>query len=163
MTRSLLIPYRLPILYNDDPWLLQHRSGRQTIKWQFEEKKSSRGSVIYIYNHKADVLACVNIFDRRNEKSRKADWLAEEINPYLNTTNEYKFVIDKTKPPIFTVYCDSEYTGDRSDRKSTTGTLFKGRNNIFTWSSKEQGCAALSSTEAEFAANLVPRKNYSGF
>src|SRR6185312_8970503 len=49
-------------------------------------------------------------------------------------------------------YSDSDYTGCKVDKKSTTGTCqFLGRSLVF-WSSKKQNSVALSTAEAEYVA-----------
>lgn len=55
------------------------------------------------------VSTCVNILGWRNEKLMEADWLAiEKVIRYINTTRYYKFLFDKSKPPILTEYYDSD-------------------------------------------------------
>ena len=49
-------------------------------------------------------------------------------------------------------YCDADWAGDKVDRKSMTGYLFKLGNSIITWKCKKQQTIALSSTEAEYMA-----------
>ncbi|GKG06173.1 putative ribonuclease H-like domain-containing protein, partial [Tanacetum coccineum] len=49
-------------------------------------------------------------------------------------------------------FCDSDYAGSHSDRKSTTGGCqFLGRRFI-SWQCKKQTIMATSSTEAEYVA-----------
>src|SRR5207244_12282259 len=49
-------------------------------------------------------------------------------------------------------YSDSDYTGCKVDRKSTTGTCqFLGRSFV-SWSSKKQNSVTLSTAEAEYVA-----------
>jgi hypothetical protein len=49
-------------------------------------------------------------------------------------------------------YSDSDYAGDRVDRKSTSGTCpFLGRSLVY-WSLKKQKCVSLSTAEAEYIA-----------
>ena len=49
-------------------------------------------------------------------------------------------------------YSDSDYAGDRVDRKSTSGTChFLGRS-LVCWSSKKQSYVSLSTAEAEYIA-----------
>ena len=49
-------------------------------------------------------------------------------------------------------YTDSDWAGDKVERKSTSGgCLFLGRS-LVSWSSKKQNCVSLSTTEAEYIA-----------
>ena len=49
-------------------------------------------------------------------------------------------------------YSDSDYAGDKVDRKSTSGTCqFPGRS-LVSWSSKKQNSVSLSTAEAEYIA-----------
>lgn len=47
-------------------------------------------------------------------------------------------------------YCDADWGGDLSDRKSTTGYCFIFFNCLISWCSKKQGTVSISSTEAEY-------------
>jgi hypothetical protein len=49
-------------------------------------------------------------------------------------------------------YSDSDWAGDRDDRKSTTDYLYLLGSTPITWRSQKQPCIALSSTEAEYVA-----------
>jgi hypothetical protein len=51
-----------------------------------------------------------------------------------------------------TSYTDSNYAGDRDDRKSTGAYVFTLAGGAITWSSKRQGCTASSTSEAEYMA-----------
>ncbi|GBN11222.1 Retrovirus-related Pol polyprotein from transposon TNT 1-94 [Araneus ventricosus] len=53
------------------------------------------------------------------------------------------------KEPILTAFCDTDWANDKSDRKSTSGNVFKLGNSTIQWVSRCQNCVALSSTEAE--------------
>ncbi|GBM94622.1 Retrovirus-related Pol polyprotein from transposon TNT 1-94 [Araneus ventricosus] len=61
------------------------------------------------------------------------------------------------KEPILTAFCDADWANDKSDRKSTSGSVFKLGNSTIQWMSKRQNCVELSSTEAEYvsAANTA--------
>ena len=49
-------------------------------------------------------------------------------------------------------FSDSDYAGDKLDRKSTSGFLFFLGPNLITWSSQKQQIVSCSSTEAEYVA-----------
>ena len=49
-------------------------------------------------------------------------------------------------------YLDSDYTGCKVDRKSTSGTCQFLRRSLVSWSSKKQTCVALSTAEAKCVA-----------
>ena len=47
-------------------------------------------------------------------------------------------------------YCDVDYTGDRIERKSTSGACQFLENALISWSCRKQNTIALSTTEAEY-------------
>ena len=49
-------------------------------------------------------------------------------------------------------FSDSDYAGDKNDRKSTSGFLFFYLGCLVSWNSSKQDVVALSSTEAEYIA-----------
>ena len=55
-------------------------------------------------------------------------------------------------------YSDSDWAGDREDRKSTSGYIFMLNNGPISWCSKRQKTVALSSTEAEYMALTLAAK-----
>ncbi|GBN12713.1 Retrovirus-related Pol polyprotein from transposon TNT 1-94 [Araneus ventricosus] len=117
------------------------------------------GALLYIATvSRPDIAVAVNILSRRNEKPRERDWNAvKRIIRYLKTTAELKLIINVDKEPILTAFCDADWANDKSDRKSTSGSVFKLGNCTIQWMSKRQNCVALSSTEAEYvsAANTA--------
>lgn len=66
----------------------------------------------------------------------------------------YFFYYKKEGEEIET-YSDADWGGNKSDRKSISGsvTLYKG--NIISWFSRKQSCVALSTTEAEYVAAAI--------
>lgn len=71
---------------------------------------NAMGALLYVSTvTKLAVSTCVNILGWRNEKLMETDWLAiENVIRYINTTKYYKFLFDKSKPPILTEYYDSD-------------------------------------------------------
>ena len=55
-------------------------------------------------------------------------------------------------------YVDADWGSDVNDRKSTSGYMFKLAGGAVSWSSKKQGCVALSSTKAEYVAGAHTAK-----
>jgi len=67
-----------------------------------------------------------------------------------------KFVVDGQVifAPVLhvSVFCDADWAGDHTDRKSTSGYLVRINNNTVSWSAKKQNTISLSSAEAEYMA-----------
>nr|XP_016477942.1 PREDICTED: uncharacterized mitochondrial protein AtMg00810-like [Nicotiana tabacum] len=59
-----------------------------------------------------------------------------------------------SRPDIIFIVCfsDADFAGDRTDRKSTSGTCQLLGNALIFWHSKKQNYVALSTTEAEHLA-----------
>ena len=55
-------------------------------------------------------------------------------------------------------YSDSDWAGDKEERKSTSGYVFMLNNGPISWCSKRQTTVALSSTEAEYMALTLAAK-----
>jgi len=51
-----------------------------------------------------------------------------------------------------TAYCDADWGGDKTDRKSTTGYCVYMNDNLITWNTQKQQTVALSTAEAELMA-----------
>ena len=49
-------------------------------------------------------------------------------------------------------YCDADWAGDTTDRKSTSGFVIKLNGGSVSWASKKQSCVSLSSAESEYYA-----------
>ena len=59
-------------------------------------------------------------------------------------------------------YSNSDWVGDKVDRKSTSGGCQFLGCSLVSWSSKKQSCVSLSSTEAEYVAAVVVVLNFYG-
>ena len=49
-------------------------------------------------------------------------------------------------------YNDADFASDKTDYRSTSGSIFFFHENPVSWSSKKQTCTELSTTEAEYVA-----------
>lgn len=110
------------------------------------------GALLYIATiSRPDITAAVNILSRRNEKPRQQDWnAAKRVIAYLYSTKELNLTISTNEPPTLKCYADADWAGDKSDRKSTSGSLYTLGSVPIQWTSRKQNCVALSSAEAEF-------------
>jgi hypothetical protein len=70
---------------------------------------------------------------------------------YLFGTRDYGLVIGGTGESSLIAYSDSDWGGD-VDRKSISGPLHYFDENLVHWTSKKQGCVALSTVEVEYLA-----------
>src|SRR6185312_4391422 len=81
---------------------------------------------------------------------------ANRVIRYLSTTSEFCLIFGQYSSNINSnkveAYCDSDWAGDRSDGKSTTGCVIRFNGDVMNWVSKKQTSVALSSAEAEYIA-----------
>ncbi|KAG5884934.1 hypothetical protein JTB14_009826 [Gonioctena quinquepunctata] len=119
-------------------------------------KWSAIGALLYLsVNTRPDICVATSILGRNVSDPYTYDWSEEErIMKYLNETIDMEIKLGKISSDIdediLYGYADADWAGDRSDRKSNSGYLFKFMGAMFDWRCKKQTCVALSSTEAEF-------------
>ena len=80
-------------------------------------------------------------------------WIAaKRVLRYLQFTKTMKIVYDGNCDLILQGASDADWSGDASDRKSTTGFYYKLSDNggAISWNCKKQNTVALSSCEAEY-------------
>ena len=81
---------------------------------------------------------------------------ARRVLRYLKTTADHKlkFVQQTDTPavPPILAYSDADWAGDKTDRKSTSGSVVQLYGCTISWSSKKQSVVALSSMESELIA-----------
>ncbi|PAV19698.1 Gag-Pol poly [Pyrrhoderma noxium] len=87
-----------------------------------------------------------------------AHWkAAQHLLRHLQGTKSYKltYAPDPSQTKLFTSYTDTDFAGDRSTRRSTSGIVIKVGTGAVSWSSKLQGIVTLSTTEAEYVAAVT--------
>lgn len=103
-----------------------------------------------------DLSTAVNILSRYQNKNNKELWQClKRILRYLKGTINFKLTYSRGDfTNILSGYVDSNWGGDDdTDRKSTTGYLFKLFDRcVICWNTKRQASVAVSSTEAEYMA-----------
>lgn len=112
------------------------------------------GSLMHIAtNTRSDISTAVGILAQYVSKPNK--FLMKSIQRvfgYLKGTASYGLMqteLDELKTEF---YCDSDYAGERSMRKSRTGSVVLVNGCAVSWSSHKQGRIAISTTEAEYVA-----------
>ena len=120
--------------------------------------RSIVGSLIYAsMTTRPDITHAVNITSRFMHAPTTAHMRAAlKILRYLSgTTNHgihYANHNNNTTEVSVTAYCDADWGGDKSDRKSTTGFCVFVNDNLISWGTKKQPTVALSTAEAELMA-----------
>ena len=71
---------------------------------------------------------------------------------YLKGTLHYGITLGREERPELTVYCDSDFAGDTTDYKSTSGVMVLIGSTITNWYCSKQTITAQSSTDAEIIA-----------
>lgn len=116
------------------------------------------GSLMYaMLGSRPDLSASINILSRY-QASASNDLLTalKRILRYVKGTVNLNLIFKRQeKSAILTGYVDSDWGGDKCDRKSTSGYTFMIKDCVVSWSSKKQSTVALSSTEAEYIALSV--------
>lgn len=114
------------------------------------------GSLRYLCNTRPDIAYCVGLISRFMEKPKTPHFLAaKRILRYVKGTLDlgilYPYSQKNIEGEVFG-YSDSDWCGDKDDRKSTTGYVFKFGTSPISWCSKKQSVVALSTCEAEYIA-----------
>ncbi|EOY18716.1 Cysteine-rich RLK (RECEPTOR-like protein kinase) 8 [Theobroma cacao] len=110
-------------------------------------------SLMYLTTTRLDIMYAVSLIIRYMDKPKQSYLLvAKRILRYLQGTTSHGLLYKKGENSMLIGFTDRDYAGDRDDRKSTTGFVFKLESNAISWSSKKQPIITLSTTEAKFVA-----------
>src|ERR1041384_5866103 len=118
--------------------------------------RSMIGSLLYICAYRPDIMLSVCMCAQFQAAPKESHHQAvKRILRYLAHTPSLGLWYPKGTQLDLVGYSDSDYAGDRVDRKSTSGTChFLGRS-LVCWSSKKQNCVSLSTAEAEYIATAA--------
>jgi hypothetical protein len=118
------------------------------------------GSLLFIARTtRPDIAYAVGKLGQFTSGYDESHWnCAKGILRYLKGTITSGIQYTPSKEFILSAYSDSDYAGDRIDRKSTTGFVFMVNNSPVSWCSKKQPVVAVSSTEAEYVALAAAAK-----
>ncbi|XP_055822052.1 secreted RxLR effector protein 161-like [Solanum dulcamara] len=93
----------------------------------------------------------VSIISRYMDNPKKYHLLAaKRILRYLQGTISHGLLYKRKESSLLMGFTDSDYVGDRDDRKSNSGFLFMWGSNAVSWSSKKQPIVTLSIIEQKF-------------
>uniref|UniRef100_A0AAG5DG86 Retrovirus-related Pol polyprotein from transposon TNT 1-94 n=1 Tax=Anopheles atroparvus TaxID=41427 RepID=A0AAG5DG86_ANOAO len=113
------------------------------------------GSLLYLATYtRPDIAAVTGILSRCVSNPTQADWVeAKRVVRYLLCTIDYALKLGSPGIQLALVgYCDADWAGDTSDRKSCSGYLYRLGGGTISWTSRKQTCVAMSTMEAEYIA-----------
>src|SRR3954470_14798949 len=115
--------------------------------------RSIIGSLLYLCASRPDIMLSVCMCARYQATPKECHLKdVKTIVRYLIHTPNFGIWYPKRSSFDLVGYSDSDYAGDKVDRKSTSGTCqFLGRS-LVSWSSKKQNSVSLSTAEAEYIA-----------
>ena len=119
-----------------------------------KEYASLVGALLYVaVCTRPDIAFAVNHLARYTREPRQAHWdAAKRVMLYLKGTSTFGLAYRRDGNPLFEVFSDADYAGNRIDRRSITGYLVKLNGAAVSWSSKRQTTVACSTAEAEYQA-----------
>lgn len=116
--------------------------------------KELLGSLMYLMIcSRPDISFAVGYLSRFQSCASEEHWqYLKRIIRYLILTKHLKLVYRNDERNQVIGYVDADWASDKTDRKSTTGYVFKIYGCTVIWASKKQTSVSLSSTEAEYIA-----------
>jgi hypothetical protein len=115
--------------------------------------RSMIGSLLYVTASRPDVMFSVCMCARFQVSPRESHLkVIKRILRYLKHTQDVGLWYPKAASFELVGYSDSDYAGDKVERKSTSRTCQLLGRSLVSWSSKNQNSIALSTAEAEYIA-----------
>ncbi|XP_034245502.1 secreted RxLR effector protein 161-like [Thrips palmi] len=121
-------------------------------KFNPKQYQEATGCLLYLSNNtRPDLCYAVSKLCQKNQDPTVSDWNdVKHVLRYLVTTKDLKLCYRRTGE-VAKVYCDADFAGDLTDRKSRCGYVIMIANCAVSWySKKQQSCTALSTVEAEY-------------
>jgi hypothetical protein len=111
------------------------------------------GSLLYLTASRPDIMHAVCLCARYQADPKESHYIAfKRILRYIKNTIHLGIWYGRTSNFDLVGYTDSDFAGDRVDRKSTSGTCQFLGESLVSWSSRKQCSVALSTAEAEYIA-----------
>ncbi|MCI34368.1 copia-type polyprotein, partial [Trifolium medium] len=112
------------------------------------------GSLRYLCNSRPDICYAVGAISRFMNSPKKSHLIAaKRVLRYVKGTIKYGLLFPTHSGEAqmeLIGYTDSDWCGDKVDRRSTSGYVCMLNDTTVCWSSKKQPVTALSSCEAEY-------------
>lgn len=104
------------------------------------------GSLTYLSMlTRADIAVAVNLIARYQNSATERHWIAlKRILRYLQGTKHFGLYFEKNCTQNLIGYADSDFAGDKSDRKSTSGYVFKIYGSTVSWATKKQSSVGIN-------------------
>ena len=111
------------------------------------------GSLIYLALTRPNIAYAIGVVSRFIQNPRKPHLEAvRRILRYVKGTSDFGILYEKGVSCKVVSFCDADYAGDISTRKSTTGYVFSLGSRAISWCSKRQSTVSLLTTEAEYTS-----------
>jgi hypothetical protein len=111
------------------------------------------GSLLYLTASRPDIMFSVCMCARFQANPKESHLFAvKQILRYLKDTWDFGLFYPRSTSFELISYSDADFAGNKSDRKSTSGTCHLLGHSLVSWFSKKQNSVSLSTTEAEYIA-----------
>ncbi|XP_071728247.1 secreted RxLR effector protein 161-like [Rutidosis leptorrhynchoides] len=120
-----------------------------TDKGQYQRIDAEK--LIYVSHTRPDIAHAVGVVSQFMHQPQVHHMKAAmRIIRYLKKTPGHGVVFKRNEHLETQIYTDASWTGEKRDRRSTSGFFTIVRGNLVAWRSKKQKAFSLSSTESEF-------------
>ena len=112
--------------------------------------KAIRNLMYVMLCTRPDICFAVGMVSRYQSNPEPAHWVVvKRIFRYLRGTTDFALCFHRGDLRL-KGYSDVDWTGDRDERKSTSGYAFILGSGVVSWCNKKQTCVALSTMESEY-------------
>lgn len=119
------------------------------------------GSLNYLATRtRPDLCYALSVLSKYTDCPRELHWKAlKRVLRYVRATTSYGLYYQATDAPRLLCYTDSDYAGDQSNSKSTSGMVLFINTGPICFRSQQQPTVAISTTEAEYiSASMAIRE-----
>lgn len=113
------------------------------------------GCLLYLStSSRPDICFAVSVLSRFLDRPTISLWkAAKRVLRYLKQTKSKSLIYKRDSSRCCLIgYSDADWAGDRTDRKSVSGSAIYHGDNLLAWFCKKQNVVALSTAEAEYIA-----------